>query len=133
MNITTTDIRKIMRGILNSIGLPIYYKDDLPNEEIDNDRIIIVTSGEGYGKIWATTIVTTSICVPDPAPNVANLTRLSEYERISLSMFRDGIVGIYNGDNYSISLLKNGTDEDRQMKCHYVSLKLSFEVLNVKK
>lgn len=132
MSITTADIRRIMYGILSQWGLPIHYKEDLPMGEITDERIIIVTSGEGYGKIWTTCIVTISICVPDPTPNVANLTKLDVYEKQSIKMFKDGMVGDYKGDNYVISLQKNGIEEDRQMKCHYVNLKLSFEVLNVK-
>lgn len=132
MSITTADIRRIMYGILSPLGLPVHYKEDIPKGEITDERIIIVTSGEGYGKIWATCIVTISICVPDPTPNVANLTRLSYYEDEALKMFKDSIVGGYKGDNYVISLQKNGIEEDRQMRCHYVNLKLSFEVLNVK-
>lgn len=132
MSITTADIRRIMYGILSSWGLPIHYKEDLPMGEITDERIIIVTSGEGYGKIWTTCIVTISICVPDPTPNDANLTKLDVYEKQSIKMFKDGMVGDYKGDNYVISLQKNGIEEDRQMKCHYVNLKLSFEVLNVK-
>ena len=132
MNITTTDIRKILYRTLSPFGLPILYKEDIPQGEITEDRIIVVTSDEGYGKIWATCIVTISICVPDPTPNEANLTKLSEYENTFVGLFRDGIVGSYNGDNYSIVLQNNGIDGDKQFRCHYVNLKLSFEVLNVK-
>lgn len=34
-------------------------------------------------------------------------------------------------DNYLVSLQKHGIEKDAQMRCHYVSLKILFETLNV--
>lgn len=131
MRLDTTDIRKIIRGYIVQFGMPVCYTEDLPDGELKEQRAVIATSSMDYGKIWASCIVTVSICVPDLQPNMADLTTLAKHEGKAVALFRDGIVGEYHGDSYSVSLKGNAIENDSSLRCHYVALKLVFETLNV--
>lgn len=132
MHLTTADIRRIMRRTLLHFGMEVCYGEDLPKGELAEERAAIAMSNAKPGKIWDDCIVTISLCVPDIESGVASLTRLAELETEALQMFTDGIVGEWNEDHYFITLKHHGIEADAQMRCHYVSLKLLFETLNIK-
>lgn len=44
----------------------------------------------------------------------------------------DGVTGRYDGTTYHYSIDTIGTEEDTALKCHYVNVRILFEVLNVK-
>ena len=44
----------------------------------------------------------------------------------------DGVTGRYDGTTYHYSIDTIGTEEDTSLKCHYVNVRILFEVLNVK-
>lgn len=132
MNITTAEIRKAVKDSIGHLGLQVYYAEDLPSGEITQERAVIVTSSDSFGNIWSTCLVTLSVCVPDLAPRVANLSRLNKLERIIQATFHDGYVGSKGDDDYCISLDKIGIEYDTQFKCHFVNAKLVFKTLNVK-
>lgn len=132
MHLTTTDIRRIMYRTLQVFGMEVCYGEDLPEGELTEERAAIATSSGEPGKIWEDCMVTISLCVPDLASGVAALTRLDELEKAALQLFADGITGEWNGNHYLISLQKHGVEADKQIRCHYVSIKVLFETLNVK-
>ena len=88
-------------------------------------------------------IVTTDIanilyrdCQPfeiDIVPNGKKLTGelKSELEKQAQELF-DGVTGRYDGTTYHYSIDTIGTEEDTALKCHYVNVRILFEVLNVK-
>ena len=131
MKLTTTDIKKIVRRIVKPLNIDTYYSEDLPKGEITQERCVIATSSDKYGKVWADCIVTISLCVPDITTNVANLSRLSQLEKAAVEMLHSGIVGEYNDESYYIELTSNSIENDTQFKCHYVGIKLMFETLNI--
>lgn len=61
----------------------------------------------------------------------ADLIRLNELERKGKKMFKDGVVGQYDGSWYRYSSETIGIEEDKELCCYYVNVKLLFEVLNV--
>lgn len=132
MHLTTADIRRIMFRKLQAFGMDVCYGEDLPEGELTEEHAAIATSGSEAGKIWADCIVTISLCVPDLTSGVAALSRLAELEAIALQEYGDGVVGEWNDDHYLITLQRHAIEADKQMRCHYVSLKLLFETLNVK-
>lgn len=44
----------------------------------------------------------------------------------------DGVTGRYDGTTYHYYIDTIGTEEDTALKCHYVNVRILFEVLNVK-
>lgn len=70
-------------------------------------------------------------CVPDLSENEANTIRLNELEREAMKRF-DDVVSTYDGTTYRYSIESIGTEADTALKCHYVNVRILFEVLNVK-
>lgn len=133
MKLTTSDIRIICKRIVGSLGIEVCFPDELPVGAIASDRAVIVTSSDDLGKYWGKCIVTLSIMVPDVCPKVANMSKLSSYERNVQDMFVDGIAGEYGDDSYLIELQSIGIDNASDVRCHFVNAKLMFNVLNVSK
>lgn len=131
MQLTTADIRRILHRALKPLGMDICYAEDLPEGELTKERAAIAVSGSELGKVWADCIASISLCVPDLKNGTASLTRLGKLEKAALEIFSDGFADSYGVDNYLVSLQKHGIEKDAQMRCHYVSLKILFETLNV--
>lgn len=131
MKLTTSDIRIICKKIVGSLGIEVYIPEELPLGAIASDRAVIVTSSDDLGKYWGKCIVTLSIIVPDVCPKIANMSRLSSYERKVQELFVDGIAGEHGGDSYLIELQSIGIDNASDVKCHFVNAKLMFNILNV--
>lgn len=133
MNLTVTDIKIVMRGIAESFGMTnIVFPEELPLGEISEERTIIATSKESMGKIWASCIVTMSVLVPDVSNGIANLSRIRAIEQKLLPEFREGVVGSTNGNDYSVTLQDISVEADVKLRCHYVCIKLMFDILNTK-
>lgn len=133
MRLTTSDIRIICKRLISSLGIEVCFPEELPLGAIASDRAVIVTSSDDLGKYWGKCIVTLSILVPDVCPKVANMSRLSDYEKRVQEMFVDGIAGEYGEDSYLIELQSIGIDNASDVKCHFVNAKLMFNVLNITK
>ena len=71
-----------------------------------------------------------NLCVPDMDGD-ANLIRLQELERKAQETL-DEVVGEYDGSNYYYLIDTIGTEADTELRCHYVNVRLLFQVLNVK-
>ena len=61
----------------------------------------------------------------------ANTIRLNELEREAMKRF-DKVVSSYDGTTYCYSIDAIGTEAETALKCHYVNVRILFEVLNVK-
>ena len=48
------------------------------------------------------------------------------------SSILDDVTGRYDGTTYHYSIDTIGTEEDTALKCHYVNVRILFEILNVK-
>ena len=131
MKLTTSDIRIICKRIVGSLGIEVCFPEELPLGAIASDRAVIVASSDDLGKYWGKCIVSLSIMVPDVCPKVANMSKLSSYERKVQDIFVDGIAGEYGDDSYLIELQSIGIDNASDVRCHFVNAKLMFNVLNV--
>ena len=56
--------------------------------------------------------------------------KLPESERVCSGIC--SITGRYDGTTYHYSIESIGIEEDTSLKCHYVNVRILFEVLNVK-
>lgn len=130
--IVTTDIANILYKDCKAFGMEIYQSGNIPNEdkELSSERIIIIAKSQSPEAIWKKGFVEVNLCVPD-MDGKANLIRLQELERKAQEVL-DDVVGEFDGSSYYYSIDQIGTEADTELRCHYVSVRLLFQVLNVK-
>lgn len=128
--ITTSDIVDILFEACASFNMPIYRKGAIPEGIVAKERIVIAAKNQTPQTYWRKCFVEVNICVPDITNGVANLTRLQELERQAQSLL-DGVAGEYDSSAYLFSIDSlSGDNRDETLKCHYVNVRLLFQVLN---
>lgn len=128
--IVTTDIGNILYRDCKAFGIEVYQKGNIPSGEVTTERVVIRTKSQSPETYWKKGFVEVNLCVPDVKPDTANLIRLGELERQASSILND-VVGTYDGTRYQYSIDSIGTEADTALKCHYVNVRILFEVLNV--
>ena len=130
--IVTTDIANILYKDCKALGMEVYQSGNIPDEdkELSSERVIIIAKSQSPEAIWKKGFVEVNLCVPDMGGK-ANLIRLQEFERKAQEVL-DDVVGEFDGSSYYYSIDQIGTEADTALKCHYVNVRLLFEVLNVK-
>lgn len=125
--ITTGDVGNILFKDAKLLGIPVYKKGNIPMWD-GNERIVIYTKKPVTGKIWKKLFVEVNILIPNLPGEKANLTRLTEIERIALRHFDS--FGQYDGTSYTYSC-EVSQEEDLELKCFFVNCRILFEILNV--
>ena len=128
--ITPTDIANIIYKDCELFGILIVPEGETLIGEIKSERIVIHSKKQQPGTYWKKSYVEVNICVPDLIPNEANTIRLNELERRANDVFND-TVGEYDCSFYNYSIESIGIEKDDNLKCHYVSVRILFNVLNV--
>lgn len=126
--IATGDIATILLRDLKSFGIDTYKKGAIPGGEITTERITINPKEPAPGTYWKKGFVDINICVPD-VDGLANTARLTELERLSFSLRS---VSSFDDSTYRYSVYSTIQEQDTALKCHFVNVKILFEVLNVK-
>lgn len=133
--IVTTDIQDILYKDCKAIGISeIYENGTVPTGEVTTERIVIIAKSQQPGTYWKKDFVEVNLVVPDVNTDngqQANLIRLQELERIAQPKL-DDVCGTYDGTRYTYSIAQIGIEEDTDLKCHFVNVKILFNVLNVK-
>ena len=129
--IVTTDIANILYRDCKSFEIDIVPSGETLMDELKSERIVIHTKKQQPGKYWKKSFAEVNLCVPDLSENEANTIRLNELERETNKLF-NGVVSSYNGTTYRYSIESISIEADTALKCHYVSVRILFEVLNVK-
>lgn len=127
--IVTTDIANILYRDCKVFGIDIVPQGKTLTGELKSERIVIHAKKQQPGKYWKKSFAEVNLCVPDLSENEANSIRLQELEREAGKRF--DTVGSYDGTTYRYSIESIGTEEDTALKCHYVNVRILFEVLNV--
>lgn len=130
--IVTTDIANILYKDCKAFGIEVYQAGNIPDEhkELSSERVIIRTKSQSPETYWKKGFVEVNLCVPDMDGN-ANLIRLQEFERKAQEVL-DEVVGEYDGSNYYYLIDSIGIEADTELRCHYVNVRIMFQVLNVK-
>ena len=130
--IVTTDIANILYKDCKAFGIEVYQAGNIPDEhkELSSERVIIRTKSQSPETYWKKGFVEVNLCVPDMDGD-ANLIRLQEFERKAQEVL-DEVVGEYDGSNYYYLIDSIGIEADTELRCHYVNVRLLFQVLNVK-
>lgn len=126
--ITTGDIATILALDLEPFGITIYKDGTIPEGELLEERITITPKEPVPGTYWIKNFVEVNFCVPD-VEGLANIERLTELERQA-----GGIrsVSVFDGSPYRYSVHTAFQVKDLALKCHFVNIKVLFEILNVK-
>ncbi len=129
--IVTNDIANILYRDCKAFGIEVYQSGNIPDEdkELSSERVIIRTKTQSPETYWKKGFVEVNLCVPDLGGK-ANLIRLQELERKAQEVL-DDVVGEYDGSSYYYSIDSIGTEADTALKCHYVNVRILFQVLNV--
>ena len=128
--ITTSDIVDILYGVCAPFGMEIYRKGYIPDGVVKEERVVIIPKEQSPQTYWKKCFVEVNLCVPDIGEGIADLNRLQEVERQAQEVF-DSAAGGDDSSAYRYSIESvNGVSKDDDMKCHYVNVRLLFEVLN---
>ena len=129
--IVTTDIANIIYKDCKAFGIDIVPHGKRLTGALKSERIVIHSKKQQSGTYWKKSFVEVNFCVPDLKEGEANTIRLNELEKQAQKTF-DGVTRRYDGTTYHYSIDSIGTEEDTALKCHYVNVRILFEVLNVK-
>ena len=129
--IVTTDIGNILYRDCKAFGIDMIPDGETLTGELKYERIVIHVKKQQLGTYWKKSFVEVNLCVPDLSENEANTIRLNELERQASKLF-DDVVNTYKGNHYRYSIDSIGTEADTALKCHYVNVRILFNVLNVK-
>lgn len=128
--IVTTDIANIIYKDCKALGIDIVPHGKKLTGAMKSERIVIHVKKQQPETYWKKSFVEVNICVPDLNEGEANTIRLNELEKQAQGLF-DGMTGRYDDTTYHYSIESIGTEEDTSLKCHYVNVRILFEVLNV--
>lgn len=128
--IVTTDIGNILYRDCKAFGIAIVPDGETLTGELKSERIVIHAKKQQPGTYWKKSFAEVNLCVPDIGLNSANSIRLNELERQANYLFDS--VSTYDGTTYRYSIESIGTEADTALKCHFVNVRILFEVLNVK-
>ena len=130
--IVTTDIANILYKDCKAFGMEVYQSGNIPDEDkkLSSERIIIIAKSQSPETYWKKGFVEVNLCVPDMDGD-ANLIRLQVLERKAQEVLNE-VVGEYDGSNYYYLIDTIGIEADTELRCHYVNVRLLFQVLNVK-
>ena len=129
--IVSSDIANIFYRDCKAFGITMVPDGETLTEELTSERIVIHAKKQTPGTYWKKNFVEVNLCVPDSSENSANSVRLGELERQAQTLL-DDVVSSYNGTWYRYGIYSIGRERDAKLKCHYVNVRILFEVLNVK-
>lgn len=127
--ITSSDAGTIVYNDCKVFGLPLYRDWSFPKKNVDTERIVVLAKRQTPDTYWNRGFIEVNFCVPDYKQN-ANLKRLGELEELAVETLNDA-VGHYKDSWYQYSVESHGVEEDVELNCHFVNVKLLFEVLNI--
>lgn len=129
--ITTIDIGNILYRDCKVFGIGIVPSGKTLTGELEAERITIHPKRQQSETYWKKSFVEVNFCVPDLRPGEAHSIRLGELERQAAAIL-DGVIGVHDGTRYCYSVESIGTEADTVLKCHFVNVRILFEVLNTR-
>lgn len=126
--ITTGDVENILFRDLKKYGIKQFRKNAIPSGPVKDERLIVLCGTLETSTIWKNAFVNVNVCVPD-IKGEANTKRLTEIER---DLYLIGSVSEYDDTVYRYSVDSTRQEEDAALSCHFVNVRVLFEVLNVK-
>lgn len=122
------DIAKILYKDCKQFGLPVYQKYNTPTGKVTQERIVVIPKSGTVETYWEKCFVEVNFCVPDKKGK-ANLIRMDELEREAVKALKYGS-GMYDGTRYKYKKESTSREEDMELGCHFVNVRLLFKILN---
>ena len=126
--ITSGDIEEILYKDLKKFKFKQYRKDAIKDGKVDSERLIVLCGTLEEDVFWSRAFVNINVCVPD-FKGMANTKRLTEIERMLCNI---SSVSKYDESTYRYEVRATSQEEDPDLKCHFVNIRVLFEVLNIK-
>lgn len=130
--IVTTDIQTILYKDAQKLGIKKVYKDGaVPEGDVKSEWVVIIVNSVEPGTYWKAGFVHVNICIPYlDRKGTAPLTRLNALERLAVKELHS--TSTYDGTSYTYEVDTTRIEENRDLKCFYVNVRILFQVLNVK-
>ena len=130
--IVTTDIETILYKDAKKLGIKNIYKDNtIPEGNVKEERVTIIANATEPGTLWKVGFVHVNISVPYlDKKGMANITRLNELERIANKMLNS--TSVFDNTPYTYEVDTTRIEDNRDLKCYYVNVRILFKVLNIK-
>lgn len=125
--ITQGDIEELVYDLLRPYGVSIFLGGGLPTEEVAEERAVVIVGAITNTTYFMHTPVNVNWCVPDIGDK-ADLLRLKEVEHLLLGLGRGCVTKNGVTVHYYRESMERGAD--RNLKMHYVNLKLMVEQIN---
>lgn len=126
--ITQGDIAKILYKDCKVFGLPVYQKENTPKGKVTKERVVVIPKAGATERYWEKCYVEVNFCVPD-IKGQANLVRMDELERLAVSQLKKKS-GIWDSTRYIYRKDNTSREQDTELGCHFVNVRLLFEILN---
>ena len=127
--ITTTDIKDILYKDCKAFGMKVHRRTPkIKGERLKDEMIVIHSKSQTPEKFWKKSFAEINICIPDQNDEEHEI-RIQEMERKAISLLGD-VTGVFDGTRYRYGVESEGVEADTALKCHYVNIRLLFEVLN---
>lgn len=127
---TTSDVKNILCRDAMLLGIDVYPSDNVPIGA-NGERAIVFADKFTSQKIWNKCPSMVNIMVPDLDDiGNANLIRLEELENMCMELFKDS-TDEYGGETYTYSYDSIGIKGEEGSHSHYISIRLTFQTLNV--
>ena len=127
--ITTTDAANILYKDSSIFGMPVFQEGNIPIGIVDNDgRVVIHTKEQTPDSIWKKGFLEVNLFVADTKQGKADLIRLNELERIAIKSFNG--TGEFDGTSYKYVVQSTRPLEHKDLKAHYINIKVLFKVMN---
>lgn len=126
--ITTGDIATILVRDLGSLGIVTYKKGAIPEGKVLAERITVIPKEPTPTPFWIKSFVEVNLYVPN-VNGLADTRRLTEFERLASGL---RAVSSFDGSVYRYKVYSTSQEEDSVLECHFVNIKIMFEILNVK-
>lgn len=111
-------------------GMGKYKGWTFPDKPITENRCVVLCNQDSPDTYWETFSAFVNLCVPDKN-GTADTKTLEELESMGKAMFKDIPPAQIGDEWYFIMISRVTKEEDTNLKCHYISIKLNFKILNV--
>ena len=107
--ITTGDARNILFSACKGVGIKDMHTSwAIPEGKVNRERIVVITPPEQTSDTYW------------------------ELERAAKARFKEWTYGTYDGSAYRYRYENIGREEDVNLGCHYIYIRVLFRVLNIK-
>lgn len=127
--ITSSDTGNAIFRDVQAFGIDTYQEFNVQKGEVTKERIVILPKRQQSETICDRSFVEVNFVVPD-INGEADRIRLAELERKAKAFFN--YASEYDGTTYDVEFYSSEILNEEDLNCHYVNVRILFNVLNVK-